>query len=131
MLDGVALEYSLYKRALLDLLPKFAIQEIRVTGGGEKSSTWNQIKADRLQIPVVSVARTGGTPMGSALIAGFGVGLFKSLPAATSEWVHLGDTYAPDRSKSELASERIQKYAHLVQMVDAWSRKDSTTMCQL
>lgn len=36
MLDGVALEYSLYKRALLDLLPNLAIQEIRVTGGGRK-----------------------------------------------------------------------------------------------
>ena len=126
MLEGVALEYSLYKGALLDLLPKFAIQEIRVTGGGEKSSTWNQIKADRLQIPVVSVAGTGGTPMGSALIAGFGVGLFKNLPAEARNWVHLGETYEPDLSKSKLSSERIQKYARLLQMIDAWSRKDST-----
>jgi xylulokinase len=126
MLDGVALEYSLYKRALLDLLPNFAIKEIRVTGGGEKSSTWNQIKADRLQIPVFSVAGTGGTPMGSALMAGLGVGLFKDLPSVALDWVHLGEAYQPDHSKSKLAKERIQKYAHLLQMIDAWSREDST-----
>jgi xylulokinase len=126
MLDGIALEYSLYKDALLDLLPKFTIQEIRVTGGGEKSSTWNQIKADRLQIPVVRVARTDGTSMGSALIAGLGVGLLKNPSAAAQDWVHLGETYEPDRSKSKLASDRIQKYARLLKMIDAWSRKDST-----
>ena len=48
LLDGVALEYAIYKEVLHDLLPEWELKEIRVTGGGHKSEVWNQLKSDRL-----------------------------------------------------------------------------------
>ena len=45
----MALEYALYRNALVAAIPGFVVRELRVTGGGEKSRVWNQLKADRLQ----------------------------------------------------------------------------------
>ena len=55
------------------------MREIRVTGGGDKSQAWNQIKADALGVPLVKVTRREGAPLGAALLAGYGVGLFQVL----------------------------------------------------
>ena len=53
VLESVALEYAIYQRALRRLLPDAAFTELRITGGGERSAVWNQIKADGLQMPIV------------------------------------------------------------------------------
>ena len=47
-LERVALEYGIYLQILKSLYPDLKISEIRITGGGEKSHIWNQIKADVL-----------------------------------------------------------------------------------
>lgn len=60
MLEGVALEYTLYRDAARRLQEDFVVREIRITGGGEKSAAWNQLKADRLQARVVGIERGGG-----------------------------------------------------------------------
>ena len=51
------------------------MREIRVTGGGQQSALWNQIKADALQTPVVQVSRGEGAPLGGRCWPGYGVGL--------------------------------------------------------
>ena len=97
MLEGVALEYAIYQDVLHDLFPDLRIKELRITGGGEKSRLWNQIKADVLQTRVRRVSRAEGAPLGAALVAGFGVGLFNSLPAAARRWVEIGEAVRPKK----------------------------------
>lgn len=80
MLESVALEYAIYQQAVRKLLPDAAFTELRITGGGEKSAVWNQIKADVLQMPIVQIQNGGGAPMGAAMLAGVGAGVFASLP---------------------------------------------------
>jgi sugar (pentulose or hexulose) kinase len=82
VLEGVALEYALYQQALRRLLPGAAFSELRITGGGEKSAVWNQIKADALQMPIAQIENGGGAPMGAAMLAGVGAGIFPGPHAA-------------------------------------------------
>ncbi len=113
VLEGVALEYRLYAEILAGLYPGMPLREVRVTGGGEKSAVWNQIKADTLGTPVVQVT-SGGAPAGAALVAGLGVGLFKDLGKAAKTWVAKGTRTAPDRGRRAYYAERFRRYHALL-----------------
>ena len=97
-LEGVALEYCIYRDVLQTLNPDLNIAEMRITGGGEKSALWNQIKADALGIRVVQVDRHEGAPLGAAMLAAFGVNLFNSPQEAAAEWISTGNVVRPTKS---------------------------------
>ena len=124
ILEGVALEYALYARALTRLSPGFDVREVRITGGGEKSVTWNQLKADRLQARVVGIAQGGGAPLGAALLAGMGTGLIADPHQALARWVRLGQPCIPDPTTAGIADERTGRYAALLESLHAWSGGD-------
>ena len=114
MLEGVALEYGIYKQVLLGLFPQFRLTELRITGGGEKSPLWNQIKADALQTPVRKIARSEGAPLGVALLAGYGVGLLGSLPDAARRWISPGPAVRPHKPLAEHYARRLTTYRQLL-----------------
>ena len=120
LLEGVALEYAIYRQALLRLRLKLRSAEMRVTGGGEKSALWNQMKADVLGVPVVQVNRTEGAPLGGALLAGYGAGLVKDLPAAAQTWIGKGAIYQPNPRLAGYYQERLDRYQHLLESLNAW-----------
>ncbi|MHC4506578.1 MAG: xylulokinase, partial [Planctomycetota bacterium] len=120
-LEGVALEYAVYKKVLLQLYPDFKLKELRITGGGEKSALWNSIKADALQTPVRKVSRPEGAPLGAALLAGYGVGLFRSLPAAAKRWIGLGDKVRPKKAMAQHYAERLARYEALLDALNEWA----------
>ncbi len=120
VIESVALEYALYQRALRRLLPGATFSELRITGGGEKSAVWNQIKADVLQTPIVQIERGGGTPMGAAMIAGAGSGILPNLEAAAS-WVKLGRRFEPDTSLADHYQSRVARYEKLLHSLHEWS----------
>ena len=99
------------------------MSEIRITGGGERSSTWNRIKAGALGAPVVQMARTEGAPMGCALLAGFGVGLFKDLDPTAQKWIQRGTvTKAKPREISHYAK-RLKRYRGLLDHLNKWAKQ--------
>jgi xylulokinase len=114
ILESVALEYALYRNALLELYPDLRIRELRVTGGGEKSDAWNTIKANVLQLPVRRVTRTEGAPLGAALVAGFGVGLVKNLAATANKWVAASDQLRPRKKTARHYASRVKRYTKLL-----------------
>lgn len=115
LLESVAMEYGMYKRILIELLPDLDLQEIRITGGGEKSALWNRMKASILGIPVVQISETQGAPMGSAMLAGFGVGLFDSLERVSHNWVHTGATVHGDDQWNKALAAKTDRYQALVE----------------
>lgn len=120
ILESVALEYAIYRDVLMSIDSTFKMRELRVTGGGEASSLWNHIKADVLQCPVRKIKESSGAPMGAALVAGFGVGLFKSLAAAARRWVTLGDRVTPQRKSAKHYEARISTYRKLLVALDGF-----------
>ncbi len=115
VLEGVALEYAVYRKVLLELYGHLPLREMRITGGGERSPLWNQIKADALQIPVRRIARSEGAPLGAALVAGYGVGLFRSLPEAARRWIALGEKTPPRKSLAGYYARRLTRYEALLE----------------
>lgn len=121
MLEGVALEYGLYRGVLQEVNPELRLREVRITGGGERSAVWNQIKADVLGCRVARMTRSEGAPLGAALVAGFGVGLFRNLDAAACTWITTGRVTLPDRKLASYYGKRLARYHHLLKELNQWS----------
>jgi xylulokinase len=79
ILEGIACEYAYYLKILRQLVPDLELVEARVVGGGARSSTWNQIKADVLGVPYQRLAGSEFGTWGAAMIAGKAAGLISDL----------------------------------------------------
>jgi xylulokinase len=77
------------------------LDEVRITGGGARSALWQQICADVLERPVISLAAEEGPAFGAALLAGTAVGLYPSLSVACARTVRLGVTVMPDPGRAK------------------------------
>jgi xylulokinase len=96
VLESVAFEYAYYLDILCNLIPQLALIEARVIGGGARSRVWNQIKADVLNVPYQPLQRSEFATWGSALIAGYAVGMFSDLAeAATCSTARAGEPIEP------------------------------------
>ncbi len=85
--------------ALRDAQEIMQAKTVRVTGGGMKSPVWRQIIADVLGIPVVTVSTSDeGAAYGSAILAGVGVGAFRSVEEATDRLVKETSVTKPQKS---------------------------------
>ena len=125
LLEGVALEYGIYKNVLEELQPGLALSEVRLTGGGSKSALWNQLKADVLGITMVPVTREEGAPLGSALLAAYGVGLVPDLAKAAAQWIRAGNGIRPMRGHAAVYAVRQARYEELLGVLNVWSSKQS------
>jgi sugar (pentulose or hexulose) kinase len=76
---------------------KAKCNEIRVDGGGSKSSLWNQIICDVNGKTVVVPKVTEGSALGAAILAATGVSTYKSVDEAIKNMVHFVDKKEPDK----------------------------------
>lgn len=121
ILEGVALEYRLYKQRLADLSGGDSVRELRNTGGGNTSTWWKQVKADALGVRVIDIPDFAGATHGVAMIAGVGAGILPDLAEASREWISTGPVTEPNGEMSgyyekrmalyELALDATQKFA--------------------
>jgi xylulokinase len=99
------------------------LTEVRVVGGGERSGLWNQIKADTLGSRVVQINRGEGAPLGTALLAAYGVGLLKDMNKALGRWIGIGKVTRPNRGLSCYYQRRLSRYVALLEALHGWSEK--------
>lgn len=110
ILEGVALEYRLYVDALRALYPDVGFDEMRVTGGGETSPFWNQLKATACSISVTRVVGSRGAPMGSAIVAGCAAGVWEDPKEPAKEWLSFESAAQPESEKRGLYETRFENY---------------------
>lgn len=115
LLEGV----TYYFRHGLDLMANAGIHidEFRVTGGGAKSDTWLQIKADVLNRPLVRPVVTEAGALGAAILAGVGGGVYASAEEAIEALVTVDRVFEPDARRHALYSERFARYDQLYPFV--------------
>jgi xylulokinase len=77
-MEGVAYEYYYYMRVAKSLFKDLRFEEAREIGGGSKSKTWAQIKADVLNIPYVLLNKEEYAALALAAIGGYAVGAIKN-----------------------------------------------------
>ena len=73
-----------------------SFENIIVSGGGTQNEFWIQNKADMLGLPIHVPNVQEATPLGAAMLAGLGVGLYSSLDEACDRVNKPGKIYQPD-----------------------------------
>ena len=117
ILEGIALEYGIYKNVLSDLYPDLKLKEVRITGGGGKSILWNTIKSSVFQTPVVQITQNQGAPMGVAMLAGVGVGLFKDIGSVVKKWVKTGNRFKASGKHKKKYQQKVLKYEQILKLL--------------
>ncbi len=94
----------------------YSIKEIRVLGGGAKSKLWNQIKADMLNIPTISMQIKEAPSLGAAILAGIGSGVFNDIYDGTRKTVKVDQIFKPQKINNAVYQQVYEKYKSLYKL---------------
>ena len=114
-MEGVAYEMRLNYDALAASGIHFT--KLHATGGGAKSKVWMQMKADILNLPILSLKTTDAGTVGSAMLTGVAVGVFRDLAEAAAVMVQRRETYLPDPKRHEQYMRIYERYRKVYQAV--------------
>lgn len=93
------------------------IKQIRLTGGGARSPLWRQIQADVFAAcgnhEVVTIKVEEGPAFGAAIIAGVGVGIFKSFKDAADKLIRIDRVIKPQPQAAKIYDKYYQEYRRL------------------
>ena len=81
------------------------LDKITIAGGVSQNEFWIQNKVDMLGIPMEVSEVDEATPLGCAMLAGIGVGLYKDIDEAYERVKKPGKTYKPDTDLTEQYAE--------------------------
>ncbi len=93
ILEGVAYEIKKNIKIFEEL--GFKPQDLRVTGGGSRSSLWNQIIADVLNITCTRPKIEDSTAVGAAILAAYGTGEFPDINKASEQMSQMEKFWDP------------------------------------
>lgn len=114
ILEGIAYEYFYYFEILKKLFPTVSFKEATVIGGGARSDLWNQIKADVLGLTYTRVNREELAVLGSAIIAGYAVGLFDDLASTARRFVKTTSRIEPRPKYHQYYNNYARAYIDLI-----------------
>jgi len=99
ILEGVALEVkkSIEVFKQIGMEPK----ELKLTGGGSRSTLWNQIMADVLGVTCVRNVIEEATSLGAAILAASGAGIFPDIAEAADKLCKVENKYIPSEEKHQ------------------------------
>ena len=92
------------------------VSEIRAMGGGANSPLWCQMKADMTGKKLVTLKNKETACLGSAILAGVGIGLFESAEKA-AEKLELDRTFEPEDVDYTECYERYLEYDRILNVV--------------
>lgn len=97
-----------------DLRSSFAIEGVRISGGGARNPALSQMFADALGLPVEVSGADEAAAWGAALVAGASVGLFESPRAAARRTTTVLRRHAPDAGRGAALAARYAIWRDLV-----------------
>ena len=102
-----------------ELLKKSGVvcKRMAATGGGAKSRTWMQMKANILNIPVTALSTVDAGTVGAVMLTGIAIGAFHDLKDAAVHMVQETITYQPNEEMHELYRGKFERYAKLYDAV--------------
>jgi xylulokinase len=91
-----------------------AIREIIATGGGSRSSLWNQIKANVCNKPVIILKNEETALLGNAILAGTAINIFPTIQEGCDRMVMVQKRYLPNE-EMQVYLQAYQNYCELDQ----------------
>lgn len=119
VLEAIAYDQYVAFQSLQATYPEAQVSEIVVYGGGSRSSLWNQIKADVMGVPYVSLDREDLSAWGAAILAGHGVGIFDDIAETAERFTRPRQRFDPHPPKHALYRGYAEFYRQLVDGVAA------------
>lgn len=107
-MEGVAYEMRVNYDALKESGVHFT--KLNATGGGARSKIWMQMKADILDLPITALKTADAGTVGSAMLTGIAVGLFRDLSDAAAHMVTETETYLPRADMHEKYMKIYERY---------------------
>lgn len=89
------------------------IHVLRSVGGGSRSAVWSQIKANVLGRPIEVPKMSIGAPLGDALLAGAGVGVYPNVVSAAQSIARTVTRYRPQETAQTYYDTMYQLYRQL------------------
>lgn len=118
ILEGVAFQYVETLEILKELGVK--VKELSMVGGETKSATWNRIKTDVVGLPIrIPEASETTAALGSAILAGLGANVYKSVEEGVEMCIRSVKTYKPRRDAHEKYVKVYEKYRKVYNFLDA------------
>lgn len=100
-----------------------AVSELRSIGGAANSVLWTQIKADVTGKPILVPSSDTATTLGAAILAGVGVGIYKTFDEAVEKTVHIQRRQIPNPENHEIYNQQYQYYLELYQDLKGLMKK--------
>ena len=111
ILEGVA--FSLRDTFSIFEEMQVPVRNIRLGGGGARSTLWRQIQADTYGHPVEIVEAEEGAAYGAALLAGVGAGVWTSVDEACSQAVRVKTVVEPNAATSALMQRQYPQFCRI------------------
>lgn len=118
ILESIAYDHYLTREIIQELVPELDLESITAIGSGAKSRFWMQIKADILQIPYQNLFRSDLSTLGSAIIAGYSIGLFNNLEDILKRFVKSNIKISPIPGEDKKYIKYIEIYKDLFQALE-------------
>jgi xylulokinase len=117
VLESIAYDHYLTREIIRELLPGLKLGAVTAIGSGANSELWMRIKADVLQAPYQSLSRSDLSTLGSAIIAGYAVGLFRDAKTITERFVKPKRTIQPQPGAERSYRRNIEVYRDLFDLL--------------
>lgn len=90
-----------------------AVDEIRATGGGAKSTFWRQLQADIYGAEICIINSDEGPALGAAIMGGVGAGVWGSIPEACDAIIKVVSRTSPNEERRKQYQEYYEVYRGL------------------
>jgi xylulokinase len=100
-----------------------SINNFRAVGGGSKSDSWVQMCADILKCPMVVPRITESGVLGSAIIAGVGIGKIPDFITGVKAMVQLEKTFEPNLEHYKEYQSYYERFVQLRQLTDSYLKE--------
>lgn len=118
VLESIAYDQYLAFQSLHAAHPEAEVSEITVYGGGSKSRLWNQIKADVMGLPHVSLAREDLSTLGDAILAGYALGIYDDMAETAERFVKQTGRFEPGPECHKFYKQFADFYGRLLDQVE-------------
>ncbi|MDO5552161.1 MAG: FGGY family carbohydrate kinase [Planctomycetia bacterium] len=119
IMESIACEYRYYFDVTRTLYPRRSFEQLFAMGGGANSPLFNQIKADVLGLQITTCEMSDTSLIGSAVIAGTGVGLFSDCKEPIRRVAAPGRTFFPNSENYEIYQNNFKRYQRALDAVAA------------
>jgi xylulokinase len=114
LLESYAYEYGHCLNVIGETYRELKLAEIMAVGGAARSLLWNGIKSDVTGLPVTTLNRSDFTLLGTTILGGHAVGLFKDMRETARSLIVKAGEVAPDRKRNAYYRKCVKMYESLL-----------------